>query len=228
MTGFLASLAARSIGRAHVLEPRRLLFEPRDDSAAEASPAPDAGPPTQPRAQPAGEGAVMPAPGDRGEHVEPRAVVARERTPPARRDATPAAGPAAAGPEPPASAAGEPPLPAAPARPARAVDARTERRPAPAPAAAPMQPRTPAPEPPVPVRAKLAGTLPLAPRPAPLRPPAVAARTAASDRDEQVVRITIGRVDVRAVQTPSEQPPRPRPAPPRMTLAEYLARGRRP
>jgi len=78
------------------------------------------------------------------------------------------------------------------------------------------------------VRAKLAGTLPLAPRPAPLRPPAVAARTPASDRDEQVVRITIGRVDVRAVHAPGEQPPRPRPAPPRMTLAEYLARGRRP
>src|SRR5213078_3377110 len=106
---------------------------------------------------------------------------------------------------------------------ARAVDARTERRTAPAPAAAPMPPRRPAPEPPVRVRAKLAGTLPLAPR-----PPAVAVRTPASDRDEQVVRITIGRVDVRAVHAPGEQPPRPRPAPPRMTLAEYLARGRRP
>jgi hypothetical protein len=86
-----------------------------------------------------------------------------------------------------------------------------------------VQRPVPAPERPATVRAE---ARPVVPRPALRSPPATTARAAAPDREQQVVRITIGRVDVRAVQEPAQQAPRPRPAPPRMTLAEYLARGR--
>jgi hypothetical protein len=66
-------------------------------------------------------------------------------------------------------------------------------------------------------------------RPPPLlgsRPPRTTLRT--RQEEPPTVRVTIGRVDVRAV-TP-EQPPEPKPKPrpaPRMSLDEYLSRERR-
>jgi hypothetical protein len=65
----------------------------------------------------------------------------------------------------------------------------------------------------------------------PAEPPAALARLGLAAASEapaapEVVRVTIGRVEVSAVQQPAEPSRRRPPRPPRLTLEEYLGRGR--
>jgi hypothetical protein len=223
MSGFLASLAARCIGRERVLEPRRLLFEPREE------PPLDAGSGLEPGAAHLTPAQPPPAP---REPAGPRPTTAATNPPTPRREARgderrPGVAPAESVPRRRRPRAAEPVhvrddvAPSPDARPEplgpHPVTVHVE-RPAPrdAPASLVDMPRR--------VRAELAERGP-ASRPDVMRPPLVAAPRAPAGPD--LVRITIGRVDVRAVHAPEEKAPVHAPAPPRMTLDEYLARGRR-
>jgi hypothetical protein len=217
MSGFLASLAARSTGQERVLEPRSLLFEPRDELPLEPDPvAPRSAP--NPRAAPRDE---------------------RKRPPVPRRDDMPLSGRAPAEEkrlavpayeQRPAHTPQQPQVPDAPPR--RAAERRLLRpEPMPGPGAAPA---VSTPTIPAGVPAPAEGTSRLPVRAAPAAPPPPTPRSkirrtaAALPAEEQVVRITIGRVEVRAVQEAAPVRRRRPPAPARMTLAEYLAGGRRP
>ena len=199
-----------------MLEPRRLLFEPHDEPAAEAA---ATVPP--PRSAPPAELGRAPGTTERTAAAEPPAGVVESPRPAGDQEepATRTSAPPPQAPEPTAV-----PHAAEPERAARELATATAAPPAVEPPA--RQPKLPRPAPASPatlrVRAGLAATPQTAPR-SRLRSPA-AEQSAGGD---EVVRITIGRVDVRAVQPPAEAPARSRPAPPRMTLADYLARGRR-
>ncbi len=224
MSGFLASLAARSTGQARVLEPRRLLFEPRDEPVLDAGPIERAGP--EPIVE--SRGAATPRASAEPAHEQPPSLPGPDPAPepdapddemPPAAAATPAARPRRR------------PRSAAPARGREQPAVRHGARPEPeesrlTEAAQPRASPVPRPAAPRPVRAGLAEQAAVARRQA-LRAPPTAAE--GSSAPEHVVRITIGRVDVRAVQEPGARPEPARPAPPpRMTLEEYLARGRLP
>ena len=224
MTGFLAGLAARSIGQAPLLEPRRLPYESREE------------PPTDVVVTPTVDAEHEPVPeldAERPPGASPAPLVASEPIPPAHErevlgDQDPAVVPAVP-----------------PSRAQRAVRPRS-RVPAEPPSGAtrdsspgvrkPRDART-ARQPNRDARDALRA-VGVAPRqadsnertPAPRRSALASRRTPAEDRPagKQVVKITIGRVDVRAVAAPLDgtAPARPAP-PPRMTLVDYLARGRR-
>ena len=221
MKGFLTGLAARSTGAERVLEPRRLLFEPRDDAPLE----PDvelvreppveplrsrepAARPAQPQLEPPPVPEVEPerrkTPGDEPPSAD--AAAAPRRPPPARSPSGPGGKPSAPPKQAPGEAQGQArtavdPLPARPHR-------QRTRPEAPRPLSTGRHEPTPA--------ARLRA----------LRAPPPAAQTLSAR--ERIVRITIGRVDVRAVPAPKERPDStPPPAPKRMSLQEYLARGSR-
>jgi hypothetical protein len=213
MSDYLTSLAARALGVADVARPRRSLFEPRR-GAPEPVEASEPAPPSS-----LGD---APAERDEGTGAPTAASPVLVPEPP---------------PQPPLRA-GEPSPPEAPAKSSRREPQRASSRRPPAtalpvatgavtPESAPS-PRSQAEErapnagvapPPVPRR----GTDPqIAPQPVlTARPPRVV------DRPDTVspptVRVTIGRVDVRAVVPEQPEPKRkPRPAP-RMSLDEYLS-----
>ena len=247
MSDFLTRLAARSLGVGELVRPRPVsLFEPRaaqppleldgDEIAAE--------PPTVAarQARPAREAPRPTTPG----HVQLRG--SEPQSPPRALEPTPA--PEAAEPEKNALA----PAPVAPAPADIVVAVQAARAEAAEPPADPArEARSPHPVTPVPARTSAPGRvrlrgsepqslrasdppaalrrdpdepsaepwlMPPPPTPAVLPPPPAPAET-----EPPVVRVTIGRVDVRAVlpPTPTEQPkPRRRP---RLTLEEYLRDG---
>jgi hypothetical protein len=198
MSGFLADLAERSAGRSRVVEPRRMPFEPR--------------------AEPLGE----PPHAALEEPVTDAATPSVERAPappaPPRRRATPAARRA----RPPIAV--QPLL--TPERPSQEpepvhVEARSRPAAAPTPEAPTAAEPAEAAEPPETPPQRLVAT------------PEVKIETVTRLRETvraavpPVVHVTIGRVEVRAVHEPADPRPRRRPKPPpRMTLDEYLARGR--
>jgi hypothetical protein len=215
MSDYFTNLAARALGVGAVARPRPSLFEPRRGAAEPPIPveparsdvepevrAPDVGAEASPGRKPAEpatirerEGTSAPD-GDRG----PPQVAAPQRTPGRgrRRAETAPSGPAEVGAAP--SAARERSAPAAP-----------------------PEPEAPRPS----VRTQSARPAELQRR---LAAPAIAARpprpqVSARDAPAPTVRVTIGRVDVRAV-TP-EQPPEPGRKPrqaSRMSLDDYLSR----
>jgi len=212
MSDYLTNLAARALGVAIAARPRPSLFEPRRGVAEAPAPEPERAGVEPSRTEPALPGR---APARR---VEPPAVrpPAEPRRPPARESSPVPDGKR---------------TPREPKVPAQALIRRHTAPPAPA------EPPTSEAEPMAPVprgeRAEVrsphdrpARQLRLAPtEPAsvltarPPRPP-VPAREA----EPSTVRVTIGRVDVRAV-TPEQPPPKRKPKPPpRMTLDEYLRR----
>jgi hypothetical protein len=226
VTDFLTSLAARSLGQETIVQPRlRALFEPVGSIEAEptgleqevetvAEP-----PPTRRRSSPRGsELAVAPPPAVRTEA-------------PSQETGAPETG----------SAVSEPRAPAGP-RSLEAPEHDSPKRERDPPAVEVRSaPRRPAPSPVTPISRdeRPVGLTPA--RVAPAVRPAEAGSRAASARlvrrnptvlvdvepQAPIVRVTIGRVDVRAVVTPP-QPPRESPSKPRrMTLDEYLARGAR-
>jgi hypothetical protein len=221
MTGFLASLAARSTGQARVLEPRRLYFEPRDDPAVDADAA--AGPEPLAKADP------RPPPAAATRAHAPRTAPA-ERQPAAREtqaapiDERPPTAPASAPRRRRSLVAGrvrtsEQPLPD------DAVPRGGQKPPLAAAATPPARKRTSEARPQAPRGAEPGERTRAAHRHA-LRSPPVP--KVSSPAREQIVRISIGRVDVRAVQAPEEKAEPAAPAAPkRMTLEEYLARGAR-
>jgi len=200
MSGFVAGLAARNAGRSRVVEPRRMPFEPR----------------AEPLVEPPHEAVEEPA-------SDPTASV--ERAPPLaappRRPATTAARPAR---RPPATV--QPLLP--PERPGPEpkpirVEARGRGRP---PSPSPPEAPTVA-EPVVAVEPPEALPPGLVPRPSVQLETVTRLRETVRAAVPPVVHVTIGRVEVRAVQEPTDPRPRRRPKPPPpMTLDEYLARGR--
>jgi len=224
MSDYLTRLVERSLGVGEVVSPRlQSLFEPRDavaepalvDEPIEAreerlvpAPSPSAkeATPALPRrrTEPPDEIVVeweSPAePGSPHVAVEPavseREALARAESPvPTLR--------------PQADQGGERPSPEPPRR--RTIVVRERQHPPQSEPAARVRPRDPVPTGPYEVR------LPLPPA---LQPPPVPAQAAPTD--PPVVRVTIGRVDVRAVLPPA---PAERAAPqraPRMTLDEYL------
>jgi hypothetical protein len=223
MSDYLTRLAARALGTAELARPRRSIFEPRP-----GVPEPLALEPASARVEAEAqaespERAAEPAPPRRRADAEPRRA----------RDQTPA-------PE----AEGELRRPPAPSR---QVPRRPRRRaqPVPAPAAEvastdPMARGPTAPERPPKLEAALPDAAGLGPaarltpqervEPPPLlaaRPPPRAALPV-KEASSPTVRVTIGRVDVRAVATePSLKPRRKEKPAPRMSLDEYLGRARR-
>jgi hypothetical protein len=220
MKGFLTGLAARSTGNEPVLEPRRLLFEPREDAPLEPDVVPAPEPPAEPprRREPAAPPARQPGP-PIVPHVEPeKQETPREGGPAMDRAAPPRRPPPARIPLEPAR------KPSGPSQ--QAPDGAQEpvRAAADRPPARPHTPKT-RPEAPRPLTTGRHEPTPAAQLRA-LRAPPPAAET--SPAGERIVRITIGRVDVRAIPTLKESTDsRPPPAPKRMSLQEYLARGSR-
>ena len=219
MSDYLTNLAARALGVAEVARPRPSLFEPRrgvaeppipaEPARGEVEPevrAPDVAAEAPPRRQPAEPAAVREregtsAPdGDRG----PPRVAAPQRAPGRGRRRPETAPPRPAEPGAAPSAARERRAPAAPFEPAAPR------------LGVPTQPARPA-ELQRPVAAPVLAARP--PRP----------QVAAGDAPAPTVRVTIGRVDVRAVtpEQPPEQKRKPKRAP-RMSLDEYLSRPGRP
>jgi hypothetical protein len=207
VTDYLGRLAARALGVGEVARPRRPLFEPRfgvaepmgvERSAAQAPPS----------AEDAGEAPAV----REALSPQPAPKPAREAVvQPARADAAP--------PEPSSSAEAErsEQPPAEPAQTARPVQppktrARPERTPAVPAEPAPAAPRAPC------------ATQPPLLLPAP--PPRLQARSA--EAEAPAVKVTIGRVEVRAVTPePAREPKRRRPpVPKRMSLDEYLSQPR--
>lgn len=221
MKGFLAGLAARSTGNERVLEPRRLLFEPREDApleqGLEQAQEPVAGPPR--RQGPAPRSREQPRP-----PLAPQAEGEERETPDRER--------------PPVDGAAPPQLPSAARVPSRPVQQPTGAPPQPVPedaqdgvsevvARLPARPqaretRPEAPRPPLTARREPTPASRLRARRAP--PPV----TESSSARERIVRITIGRIEVRALHAPDEKTEsKPAPAPKHMSLQEYLARGSR-
>lgn len=199
MSDFLGRLALRTLGRALPL------MQPPADEAIfdeEGGPGPVAEP--LPVARPAAQ------------HREPE----RERAP--VRGAVPTEAASAV----PAIQADTAPVaqPPAPVPPAPVPVVPVPSTPAPVPNPAPVETRTP---PPAPAPSRQAERRPLvlqarlhrAPAPAPEH----SRRSAPAEPAETVVRVTIGRIEVRAVtEQPQPAAPSRRPSPPAMTLDDYL------
>lgn len=200
------SLAARALGVADVVRPRRSLFEPRRSApelvsprepVAEASfaepeaPADIAPPATTPMESPEQPAVAEPARRRRPQTVappRPRVPAMVDRLPETERERSRSDEPV------PVAAGGEPSLRRPQARPARSVPL--------APARMPEYPLEP-------------------PRAPAARPPRILLRPEAAA--PATVRVTIGRVDVRAIVPEKPAGRKPRQAP-RMSLDEYLSR----
>jgi len=225
MSDYLGNLAARALGLSVVARPRQTLFEPRR-AAPEPLTAAEADAILEPRAAavenapqvPARRGRSQPTPS-----LEPQQQHGRQALEAAQAGTeAPLARPARADPAPSRRRAS--PVPPRDDKPARL----------PAPAVTGPRHVTPTPEPRAAATAGPIETTTLRPaRPTPLtpepslvaRPPATAVPRGATT--EPTVRVTIGRIDVRAVRAeePTEPRKKPRPAP-RMSLDEYLGRPR--
>lgn len=199
MSGFLAGLAARSVGRARVVEPRRTVFEPGAEPLAEAQPP---APRTEsvvvePVTEPAPPARDRPA-AELDEPLVPAPEPERPRRPQARRQRPQ-----------------EPQPAASPARPVRTVRALAPRRSVDPSTADPVEP---------------AASLQQRRVPSPAAPTRIETvrriRETEIAAERPVVRVTIGRVEVRAVREHEQQPARREPPKPRLTLDEYLARSR--
>ena len=212
MSDYLSRLVARSLGAANVVRPETAsLFEPRDTA------------PQQLLLAEAEVESPLSSLGDR--QPPPRAATASARAVSEEHDAPAAEMPlttsAPAAIEPPASA----PAPVLePVEPTEVVaQAETERMTPILLRAESREPRLgdPAPAP----RTAAGRAASLHPLPTPPR-----VTTASAPGEPPVVQVTIGRVDVRAVQSARPAAPRtPDPeAPARQTLAEYLRKGARP
>jgi hypothetical protein len=217
VSDYVSRLVARSMGAANVVRPETAsLFEPRDAAPQQllaevdveaSSPAPPQAPRGEP---PAPTAAVAPA--------EAPGPAAADRVP-REPDAPPVEGGAASAVEPvlEPDKRGEPDRPEPAERTtAIPVEAQSQR---PRSASATPEPGTRARTARLPSPGALSVLPPISPAPAPDEPP--------------VVHVTIGRVDVRAVQSvPPAAPPaahdREPEAPPQQTLSEYLRKGARP
>ena len=217
MSDYLGNIAARALGLSVVARPRPSLFEPRRASPETLAVGPTAVPPPQ-------EGGAKEA---------PRAVTVRARPRrPSEIEPRPRKTPSV---EPESEA---PPVPAWPAEP---PSGRTPVRASPPPvdghAAAPAVAETPGPraapprEPAAPPADQPIETARPTPRTRAAPEPSLAVTpsfpTPTRRAPAPTVRVTIGRIDVRAVQT--EQPPEPRKKArpgPRMSLDEYLGKTR--
>jgi hypothetical protein len=175
-------------------------------------------------------------PGDRAPPVDPRAAVRGSRPAARAFDDPEETGPTAPGSDLPAQDPAEPPVAPAPDRPTRAR--RTARRPPsshesgePAVEAPSLSPAPGGIDRPLPWRREGPGPSLVAPVVPPdrrgLRGPALP--SASADRQPPVVRVTIGRVDVRMVPPPTPDPARQSPSGPRepaLSLDAYLERRR--
>ena len=214
MSDYLTNLAARALGMSVVARPRRPLFEPRRGAPETRLPIEADRDGAEPDARAPDLVADSPVRGP----AEPAAIREREGT--SAPDGDPGPPRVAAPSRPPGR--GRSRAETAPPRPAEHGAARSAAKGREAPAA-PREPETPRPgmrtqpaRPAEPVRAVAAPVLAA-------RPPRP--QVSARDAPAPTVRVTIGRVDVRAV-TP-EQPPEPQRKPrraPRMSLDDYLSR----
>lgn len=221
MSDYLGAMATRALGLSAVARPRPSLFEPR--RAAPEPPVVEQEAVSAPQPLRAEE-----APRARSERIRPASEIE-----PLKRRRQEEPGPAAE------TGAAAPPLPSLPAEPpAVRPGAKAESPPSDRAAATPVVREAGArrtPPPPEPAKAPPVGPIETTPaaRPAQAAPePTLAVSPsfptlARRDAPEPTVRVTIGRIDVRAVRLVEPPEPRKKPRPePGMSLEEYLDRTR--
>jgi hypothetical protein len=217
MTDYLTNLAARALGVSEVARPRPSLFEPRRGVEPHSAAVEPDGPDTRPGPEAVAQRSLQPPPRRKPAEPPPSRRVRRESTA-SEWDR----GPPPAAPTPPApSRVRGRSRPAVPDPPPPATARKTTGPSAPAPLERPVSEK----DAPVVTESRRRAT----PVPPLLRPARLPQRVLpARQPPEPSVRVTIGRIDVRAVKPDEPSKPRRKPkAAQRMSLDEYLARSKR-